>query len=150
MSGMASQITRLTTVCSNVYTGAGQRKHQSSALQACVWGIHRWPGNSPHKGPVTRKMFPFDDVIMYTPGTMQIRYTDILRVCSYHYKKYNCGDKTAVTSSYLHNGNSYTGKIVSQHWITPLYTGSPLFSILDYGKLNTESLPNRVQLYLFC
>ena len=27
-------------------------------------GIHRWPVNSPHKGPVTRKMFPFDDVIM--------------------------------------------------------------------------------------
>ena len=29
-----------------------------------VRGIHRWPVNSPHKGPVTRKMFPFDDVIM--------------------------------------------------------------------------------------
>ena len=29
----------------------------------CV-GIHRWPVNSPHKGPVTGKMFPFDDVIM--------------------------------------------------------------------------------------
>ena len=29
-------------------------------------GIHRWPVNSPHKGPVTRKMFPFDDVIMNT------------------------------------------------------------------------------------
>ena len=28
-----------------------------------VWGIHRWPVNSPHKGPVTRKMFPFDDAI---------------------------------------------------------------------------------------
>ena len=27
-------------------------------------GIHRWPVKSPHKGPVTRKMFPFDDVIM--------------------------------------------------------------------------------------
>ena len=27
-------------------------------------GIHRRPVNSPHKGPVTRKMFPFDDVIM--------------------------------------------------------------------------------------
>ena len=26
--------------------------------------IHRWPVNSPHKGPVTRKMFPFGDVIM--------------------------------------------------------------------------------------
>ena len=30
----------------------------------CVRGIHRWPVNSPHKWPVTRKMFPFDDVIM--------------------------------------------------------------------------------------
>ena len=27
-------------------------------------GIHRWPVDSPHKGPITRKMFPFDDVIM--------------------------------------------------------------------------------------
>ena len=42
--------------------GADQRKHQSSASLAFVWGIHRWPVNSPHKGPV--KMFPFDDVIM--------------------------------------------------------------------------------------
>ena len=31
-------------------------------------GIHRWPVNSPHKGPVTRKMFPFDDVIMTVLG----------------------------------------------------------------------------------
>ena len=29
----------------------------------CV-GISPGPVNSPHKGPVTRKMFPFDDVIM--------------------------------------------------------------------------------------
>ena len=29
-----------------------------------MWGIHRSPVNSPHKGPVTRKMFQFDDVIM--------------------------------------------------------------------------------------
>ena len=44
--------------------GAGQRKHQSSASLAFVREIHRIPVNSPHKGPVTRKMFPFDDVIM--------------------------------------------------------------------------------------
>ena len=31
------------------------RKHQSSASLAFVRGIHRWPVNSPHKGPVTRK-----------------------------------------------------------------------------------------------
>ena len=41
------------------------KKHQSSASLAFVRGIHRWPVNSPHKGPVTREMFPFDDVIMY-------------------------------------------------------------------------------------
>ena len=35
------------------------KKHQSSASLAFVRGIHRWPVNSPHKGPVTRKMSPF-------------------------------------------------------------------------------------------
>ena len=64
MSAVASQITSLTIVYSVVYPGADQRKHQSSASLAFVRGIHRWPANSPHKGPITRKMFPFDDVIM--------------------------------------------------------------------------------------
>ena len=65
---MASQITSLTTVYWTVYSGADQRKHQSSASLAFVHGIHRWPVNSPHKWPVTRKMVPFDDVIMSCPG----------------------------------------------------------------------------------
>ena len=64
MSAMASQITSLTIVYLCVYSSADQRKHQSSASLAFVRGIHRWPVNSPHKWPVTRKMFPFDDVIM--------------------------------------------------------------------------------------
>ena len=64
MTTMASQITSLTVVYSNVYSDADQRKHQSSASLAFVRGIHRGPVNSPHKGPVTRQMFPFDDVIM--------------------------------------------------------------------------------------
>ena len=34
----------------------------------CVREIYRWPVNSRHKGPVTRKMFPFDDVIMKFPS----------------------------------------------------------------------------------
>ena len=42
-----------------------QRKHQRSASLAFVWGIHRRPVNSSHKWPVTRKIFPFDDVIMH-------------------------------------------------------------------------------------
>ena len=64
MSAIASQITSLTIVYSTVYSGTVQRKHQNSALLAFVRGLHRWPVNSPHKGPVTRKMFPSDDVIM--------------------------------------------------------------------------------------
>ena len=64
MGTIASQITSLTIVYSTVYSDADQRKHQSFASLAFVWGIHRGPVNSPHKWPVTRKMFPFDDVIM--------------------------------------------------------------------------------------
>ena len=65
MGAMASQITSFTSVNSIVYCGTNQRKHQSSASLAFVSGIHRW--HSPHKGPVTRKMIPFDDVIMRVP-----------------------------------------------------------------------------------
>ena len=65
---MASQITSLTIVNSNVHSGADQGKRQSSASLAFVRGIHRRPVNSPHKWPVTRKMIPFDDVIM--PSSM--------------------------------------------------------------------------------
>ena len=76
MSTIASQITSLTIVYSTIYSGADQSKHQSSASLAFVWGIHRGPVNSPHKLPVTRKMFPFDDVIMIwsndeSPGPYQ-------------------------------------------------------------------------------
>ena len=64
MGAIASQISGLTIVYSTVYSGADQRKHQSSVSLAFVRGVHRWPVNSPHKWPVTRKMFSFDDVIM--------------------------------------------------------------------------------------
>ena len=64
MGAMPSQFTSLTIVYSTVYSGAHQRKHQSSASLAFVWGIHQSPKNSRHQWPVTRKMFPFDDVIM--------------------------------------------------------------------------------------
>ena len=64
MGAIASEITSLTIVYSIVYSDADKRKHQSSASVAFVWGIHRGPVNSPHKWPVTQKMFPFDDVIM--------------------------------------------------------------------------------------
>ena len=64
MSAMAAQITSSMIVYSTVCSGPDQRKHQSSASLAFVRGIPQWPVNSPHIGPVTWKMFPFDDVIM--------------------------------------------------------------------------------------
>ena len=73
MSTIASQITSLTIFYSTIYSGADQSKHQSSASLAFVWGIHRGPVNSPHKWPVTRKMFPFYDVIMCGRKWTQVR-----------------------------------------------------------------------------
>ena len=66
MSTTASQITNLTIVYSTVHSDADQRKPQSSASLAFVRGIHRWSLISSHKGPITGKMFPCDDVIMVT------------------------------------------------------------------------------------
>ena len=57
MSMMVCQITSVSIVCLTICSGADQRKHQSSVSLAFVRGIHRWPVNSPHKGPVRRKMF---------------------------------------------------------------------------------------------
>ena len=79
MSMMVSQITSVSIVYHLFWprwqktsklrvTGhCDDRKYQSSASLAFVRGIHRWPVNSPHKGPVMQKMLPFDDVIMFWP-----------------------------------------------------------------------------------
>ena len=64
MSAMVSQITGVSIDCLINYSGADQRKYKSSASLAFVRGIHQWPVNFPHSGPVTRKMISFDDVIM--------------------------------------------------------------------------------------
>ena len=92
MSAMASHITSLKIVYWTVYSGADQIKHQSSASLALVWGIHRWPVNSPHKGPVTRKTFLFDDVIMterpcwpcwlYSARSCRSSWSSLISFCS--------------------------------------------------------------------
>ena len=71
MGTIASQITSFTIVYSTVYTDADQRKHQRSASLTFVRVIHRGPVNSPQKWPITRKMFPFDDVIILWTGSCE-------------------------------------------------------------------------------
>ena len=72
IGAVASQITSPTIVYLTVDSDANQRKHQSSASLAFEWRIHRWAVNSPHKWSVTRKMFPFDDVIISRRNRAQI------------------------------------------------------------------------------
>ena len=92
MGTIASQITSLTTVYSTVYLDADQRKHQSSASLAFVRGIYR----GPHKWPVTRKMFPFDDVIM----SIQVWCQTILPIWWRHYVE-TFSPSLALCSKYL-------------------------------------------------
>ena len=69
----------------NLYSDADQRKHQSSASLAFVRWVHRRPVNSPHKWPVTQKMFPFDDVIMHNKNLAHILW-NILYIIAMPYK----------------------------------------------------------------
>ena len=71
-SSMVPQITGVLMVCSAVGSGAEQRKHQSSTSLAIMRRFHRWPMNYPHKGPVTPKIIPFDDVINYCIAPMKL------------------------------------------------------------------------------
>ena len=64
---------------------ADQIKHQSSASLASLRGIHRWPVNSPHKWPVTRKMFPFDAVIMIAEIDESLIYVQSMVYLDGHY-----------------------------------------------------------------
>ena len=71
MGAIASQITGVSIVCSTLCSGADQRKYQSFASLTFLGGIHRWPVDSPHKGPVMRIFFPFNDAIMtYLAGSI--------------------------------------------------------------------------------
>ena len=60
MSTMASQITSLTVVYSIVYSKKTSKLRVTGLCARNSLG----PVNSPHKGPVMRKMFLFDDIIL--------------------------------------------------------------------------------------
>ena len=65
MGAMASQITSVSIVCSTDCSGADQREHLTSKLRVTGLCEENSPVTGPAQGPGTRKMFPFDDVIMY-------------------------------------------------------------------------------------
>ena len=134
MGAMASGIISLTIVSTTVYSGADQRKHQSTVSLAFVRRIHqdRWM----HKKPVTRKMSPFDDVIMLY---------DIYEIC--HYAIHSMSD--AYSFGYYIDIHTYIHSLTSgvTIWLQmPLYTHTKmggLFAFYKYILLKTYSCKNR-------
>ena len=105
MSEIASPITGASIVYPTVCSTVDQRKHQSSAWLAFVRGIHRWPVNSPHKGPVMRKIFPFDDVIMFW-----VKYAQ--REITYLYNKHYFSTKAHIYA-YIWENKIHLAKMIT-------------------------------------
>ena len=72
MSAIASQITGVSVDCLTFVKTQIKEKKQSFSSLSFVSGVHRSPVDSTHKGPVKRKMFPFDDVIMRRSATLSL------------------------------------------------------------------------------
>ena len=109
ISSMASQITDNLFVCPTCCSDAHQRKHQSSTSLAFVSGNRR-PVDSPHKGPVTRKRFPLDDVIM---RGFSVNYSvrDTLRMSEVLNEMFRWTDNTKqLTSTLMCHCNEALGK----------------------------------------
>ena len=144
MGAIVSQITSLTIVYSTVYSDVDQRKHQSAASLAFVRGIHRGPVNSPHKWPVTRKMFPFDDVIMLWNDIITTTNHSTTRPTAYfngayssyiyHHSYVLCKCCLATNCLYLFlDSVKHAGcqsPVLCQPWL-PLTAGSP--GLANYG-----------------
>ena len=99
MSAMASQITGISIVYSTVCLGTDQRKHQSSVSPAFVRGIQWWPVNSLHKGPVTKKMFSFDDVVMGNSFSAMVYCSKQLILCMIF--------SSEIVSGWFRSGDAY-------------------------------------------
>ena len=127
MGAMASQMTSLTIVYSTVYSGVEHRKHQSSTSLAT-----RWPVNSPHKCPVTRKMFPFDDVIMVkNQGRQWTHWGRVTHIC--------VGTNTNIGSD---NGLEPTG------WQAIIWTNAGILLIGPLGT-NFNGILSEIHIFSF-
>ena len=62
---------RLDCLLNRLFRSRAKKASQLRFTGLCG-GNSPWLVNSPHKGPVTRKMFPFDDVIMSTDRAINV------------------------------------------------------------------------------
>ena len=117
MGDMASQITSMSSVFSVVCSAAHQRKHQSSALLAFVRAVHRSPVNSPHKGPVTRKMLPFDCVIMHNTMSRHIVRLNIKSILNSEYHDYGCSVNCGCARIHLSQSKTGIYHVCLLYWV---------------------------------
>ena len=121
MTMLASQITSLAVVYSIVYSGVNQRKHQSSASLAFVREIHRGPVNFPPKWPVTRKMFPFDYVIIMSYMLWGVICTSAWFIALGDYRIIPGGPHTVYPKKYAHGFDMLCFVVVMQSFIMNSY-----------------------------
>ena len=131
----------------HLFKSKHQSKHQRSASLAFVWG----PVNSRHKWPVTRKMFPFDDVIMmgrwvspclvlkcvgvYDKLTskfiLRINFdTTTSEVFSSCVLKYQSHNAAGLSVKFQGNGNIWTPYCAS-----PVFVSDPIFITMSADEL---------------
>ena len=127
----------------NLWFRRRSRKTSKLRVTAFVRGIHRWPVNSPHKGPVTRKMLSFDGVIIKSHSSISgwwFLWGSISKQrLSFQVERLLSKDKIIVRRSYLYHRNSYNGKR------TPLYWNAPLKSVDDWDHLIiTQWIPAKI------
>ena len=102
MTTMASQITSLTVVYSIVDSDADQRKHQSSASLAFVWGIHRDRWISRTKGQLRGKCFH----LMTSPCECECRILTIHSLATWRFKDISSSVSLKI-NVYKHRINNY-------------------------------------------
>ena len=97
MSIMTSQVTENIIVCPIVYSGWQQRKHQSSTLLVLLRRLPGSPVDSPHKWPITRTTFAYQDVV-----------NDMIILKAFLWRKNIWPTFTKTIKIYLKNKNSVT------------------------------------------
>ena len=107
--------------------------HQSLPCCTFVRGIHRWPMNSPRKGPVTRKKLPFDDIIMIQQCTRMLRGVNgEVNILSFTFTF------EQQSAKYLSSGGSHT-----HHRTVP----SSVITLL-FGEIGTKPGSKSILVYL--
>ena len=129
-----------------------RRSKKTSKLR--VTGLCAGPVNSPHKGPVTRKMVPFDDVIMWIPSAISTARQFICIGCGLTTRT-SCETRTSSVQSWLLQTNDYKWSIKQTVFVcTEMYwsvceqnISPPLKKYLKTLECSNKHLSRNKQLY---